>query len=101
MKLQHRAPLVRVGARRQLLFAAFERNFRLRAKLCEGRVMSYRLRTCSTLVASVALAAACGGGDGSVTADAGTGILNLGVTDAPVDAAVKVVVEFSGVELKP
>src|SRR5688572_5035386 len=63
--------------------------------------MSYRLRTCSILVASVALAAACGGGDGSVTADAGTGILNLGVTDAPVDTAVKVVVEFSGAELKP
>lgn len=41
--------------------------------------------------------AACGGGDSS----AETGSLNLGMTDAPVDDASKVVVQFDGVELKP
>jgi hypothetical protein len=44
------------------------------------------------------LVAACGGGS-----DGGdkTGMLKLGITDAPVDVADAVVVQFSGVELKP
>ena len=41
------------------------------------------------------LLVACGGGDGS-----STGTLNLAVTDAPVDDAEAVVVEFTGVELQ-
>ncbi|HET7204749.1 MAG TPA: DUF4382 domain-containing protein [Steroidobacteraceae bacterium] len=41
--------------------------------------------------------AACGGGDDREP----TGTLKLGITDAPVDAADAVVVQFSGVELKP
>lgn len=47
------------------------------------------------LAAAASLLTACGGGS------AGTGTMNLGVTDAAVDGAAKVVVEFTGVELKP
>ena len=55
-----------------------------------------RLRTVFLSGAVLALAA-CGGGGGS---NSSTGTLKLGVTDAPVDHATDVVVEFSGVELK-
>lgn len=48
--------------------------------------------------ATAVLLAACGGGDGG---SANTGTLKLGVTDAPVDVADAVVVQFTGVELKP
>jgi hypothetical protein len=51
------------------------------------------------LVAAVAaLLAACSGSDGG---GASTGTLKLGVTDAPVDHALEVNVQFTGVELKP
>lgn len=40
---------------------------------------------------------ACDSGDSASS----TGTLNLNITDAPVDMADKVVVEFSGVEIKP
>ena len=40
--------------------------------------------------------AACGGGGG----DGGTGVLSLSVTDAPVDEARSVVIQFSGVAFK-
>lgn len=43
------------------------------------------------------LLVACGGGDGDGSS---TGTLNLAITDAPVDAAKAVVVEFTGVELQ-
>jgi len=46
------------------------------------------------IVAVASLLSACGGGDG-------TGTMNLSVTDAAVDNATAVVVEFTGVELKP
>jgi len=49
---------------------------------------------CSTVLAL----AACG--DGSDSGER-TGTLKLGITDAPVDVADAVVVQFSGVELKP
>lgn len=51
-------------------------------------------------VLGICLAAAlgsCGGGEDS----AGTGTLNLAVTDAPIDGATHVVVKFTAVELKP
>ena len=52
------------------------------------------------VTAAVALLAACGGGgdDGDKSK---TGTLKLGITDAPVDYAESVVVQFTGVELKP
>lgn len=43
---------------------------------------------------------ACGSGD-TASSSSSTGSLNLNITDAPVDTAQSVVVEFSGVELKP
>ena len=50
------------------------------------------------LLASLcALAAACGGGGGG---EDGTGRLSLAVTDAPVDDAQAVVIQFSGVAFK-
>jgi hypothetical protein len=49
------------------------------------------------LTATVAVLAACGGDDDKQK----TGTLMLGITDAPVDYAAEVVVQFSGVELKP
>jgi hypothetical protein len=48
---------------------------------------------------AAALLAACGGGGGG--AQPRTGLLSLGITDAPVDVADAVVVQFTGVELKP
>ena len=63
---------------------------------------SLTLRASPILVAVAAssLLAACGGeGDGG--AGPKTGTLKVGITDAPVDHADQVVVQFSGVELKP
>jgi hypothetical protein len=45
------------------------------------------------------LLAACGGSGGESTAK--TGALTLGITDAAIDYADELVVQFSGVELKP
>jgi len=58
------------------------------------------LFTKALVVASAAaLLAACGGGgDGD---KAKTGTLKLGITDAPVDHALEVNLQFTGVELKP
>ena len=59
-----------------------------------------RRTTRLVLACSAVLAlAACGGGDGN--SGEPTGTLKLGITDAPVDVADAVVVQFSGVELKP
>jgi len=41
---------------------------------------------------------ACGGGSGN---QAGTGNLTIGLTDGPVEDAYSVVVEFTGIEIKP
>lgn len=59
------------------------------------------LLTKALAVASVAaLLAACGGGGGDGD-KATTGTLKLGITDAPVDHAFEVNLQFTGVELKP
>lgn len=62
-----------------------------------------RFRTTATrtlLLSLTALAlAACGGGGGGSSSKTGT--LKVGITDAPVDAADAVVVQFTGLELKP
>lgn len=55
-------------------------------------------RTVLLSLTAVALAACGGGGGGS---GSHTGTLKVGITDAPVDAADAVVVQFTGVELKP
>lgn len=57
----------------------------------------------TTLAFTASLVAACGGGGGGggSTAQARTGQLTLGITDAAVDVADAVVVQFTGVELKP
>jgi len=50
------------------------------------------------LVTNMALLlTACGGGSSSSST---TGTLNLAITDAPIDEAKQVVVEFTGVELQ-
>jgi hypothetical protein len=51
--------------------------------------------------AASTLLAACGGDDDGGGATQKTGTLKVGITDAPVDFADQVVVQFSGVELKP
>jgi hypothetical protein len=51
------------------------------------------------IIAAAAALAGCGGGSDNDSARTGT--LKLGVTDAPVDAAEAVVIQFTGVELKP
>jgi hypothetical protein len=48
----------------------------------------------------MAALAGCGGGGGDGS-QSRTGTLRLGITDAPVDQADAVVVQFTGVELKP
>jgi hypothetical protein len=54
------------------------------------------------MLSAVTLAVtACGGGGGGSAAPASTGVLNIGVTDAPVDGANKVVITFTAIELKP
>ena len=52
------------------------------------------------VAAAAALLAACGDEDGGGGGQK-TGTLKVGITDAPVDFADQVVVQFSGVELKP
>jgi Domain of unknown function (DUF4382) len=49
---------------------------------------------------ALAALAGCGSGGGD-SSGPGTGTLRLGLTDAPVDQADAVVVQFTGVELKP
>jgi hypothetical protein len=44
---------------------------------------------------------ACGGGGGGGSVGGSTGTLSVGVTDAPVDDVKKVLVQFTGVAVKP
>ncbi len=45
--------------------------------------------------------AACGGGGGSDDGGIGTGTVNVSITDAAVDSAEKVLVQFTGITVKP
>lgn len=58
--------------------------------------MRHKIRTTATGLMMLALAACGGGGDGPER----TGQLSLSITDAPVDDASSVVVQFSGVAFK-
>lgn len=49
----------------------------------------------------VLLLSACGGGGGGVATASTDGTLSLAITDAPVDMADQVMIEFRGVEFKP
>lgn len=54
------------------------------------------------LTGAIAALVGCGGGGGSSNSNvSSTGTLNLAITDAPIDDANAVVVEFSGVSIKP
>ena len=50
---------------------------------------------------SLGLLACGGGGGGGVGGGSSTGTLSVGVTDAPVDSAKQVLVQFTGVTVKP
>lgn len=57
-------------------------------------------RNYSTIYASLLASAIITGLPGCDNSGSGTGILNMQITDAPVDGAQHVVVEFTGVEIK-
>ena len=61
------------------------------------QIKNSRLIHITSVSAMAIMLGACGGGGGGGSS---TGTLNLGVTDASVDAAQAVVVEFTGVELQ-
>lgn len=54
-----------------------------------------------TIASLTGLSACGGGGSDSASTDSATGTFSLAVTDAPIDSAAKVVVEFTGVAIKP
>src|SRR5688572_1795292 len=66
-----------------------------RPHLGRGRILMKTTRNL-VLAGATALLALSGCSD-----DGGTGKLTLGITDAPVDNATAVVVQFTGVEVKP
>jgi hypothetical protein len=65
----------------------------------ENIVMRKRFaRTTPAAVAALLVMAGCSGGGGDSSS---TGTLKLGLTDGPVESAFEVIVEFTGIELKP
>jgi len=64
--------------------------------------MNFLSRLCMVLLLlpAVVMLSSCGGGSGG-SGSGETGTLSLSITDSPVDEAEKVVVVFTGVELKP
>ena len=58
-------------------------------------------RTLVLIFVAVAVTACGGGGGGGGGSQTTNGVLTLGITDAAVDVADAVVVQFTGVELKP
>ena len=65
------------------------------------RTMRHMLGAGIAGAAAVGLVACGGGGGSSSGSSSGSGSLSLGVTDAPIDSAQEVVVQFSSVRLKP
>ncbi len=65
------------------------------------RCNMYARYSAVVLCSLAVLLSACGGGGSSGGSTSATGTLNLAVTDAPVDMADAVWVEFSGVEINP
>ena len=66
--------------------------------------MKFPKATPFNIIAAVSMTlmlSACDGGDSALSPSSTTGSLSLNITDAPVDMADNVFVEFSGVELKP
>ncbi len=62
--------------------------------------MNFNLLKSLTILSTASALLACGGGGSGGSDDASTGTINLAITDAPIDAANSVIVEFTGVELK-
>lgn len=63
---------------------------------------SPRTQSLQGIMGCLLLAAMAGCGDtDSTTSTSSTGLLNIAVTDAPVDEAVEVIVVFDSIELKP
>jgi hypothetical protein len=63
--------------------------------------MKFSKLTSLNMIAAAGLTLGLAACDSGSDSSSSTGTLSLGVTDAPVDMADKVVVEFSGVEIKP
>jgi hypothetical protein len=63
--------------------------------------MSHHLlhRSAAVIALLLSTLAACGGGSNASSGSMST--LNLGLTDAPLDSATKVWIQFTGVEVKP
>lgn len=59
------------------------------------------IRAIIALAPLTVLLTACGGGGDNSAESSNTGIFTLGITDAPVDTASRVLVQFSGVSLQP
>ena len=65
-------------------------------------MLNTRIVLRALLIATLSNISLTGCGDGTATGDpSSTGTLNVSVTDAPVDTAENVFVEFNGVEIKP
>jgi hypothetical protein len=71
----------------------------------EDTAMTTRTTRPLALAISLGLAAgllaACGGGGMDSPSTPATGQLSVGITDGPIDEAAKVIIKFSGIELKP
>lgn len=64
-------------------------------------IMSKTRKTLLAAALTSAVAACGGGGGGGTTVSATTGVLNVNVTDAAVDDVKRVLVQFTGVSVKP
>ncbi len=64
-------------------------------------MMNKRVNFYGALMTTAVLTACGGGGGGGGGDQATTGELSIGITDAPVDSAQRVLVQFTGVAVKP
>jgi hypothetical protein len=89
------------------IFEQWTRSTTFIEKEIAMNTMRLRLLVATSLAAFIFGCGGGGGGSGGAATGAaagggsGTGSLTVGVSDAPVDSARRVVVEFLGVELKP